>query len=93
MTSTTTEMLTSHDVAALLKVSRATIYRMSGDAWFLLADPAQVPSLQYGYLASAQGVQIQRREMWDTLGLSFRAFLDFGAGWADWRGAFKAARD
>lgn len=67
--------------------------RLSGDAWFLLADPAQVPSLQYGYLASAQGVQIQRREMWDTLGLSFRAFLDFGAGWADWRGAFKAARD
>lgn len=67
--------------------------RLSGDEWFLLADPAQVPSLQYGYLASAQGVQIQRREMWDTLGLSFRAFLDFGAGWADWRGAFKAARD
>lgn len=67
--------------------------RLSGDEWFLLADPAQVPSLQYGYLASAQGVQIQRREMWDTLGLSFRALLDFGAGWADWRGAFKAARD
>ncbi|MFN3312565.1 MAG: helix-turn-helix transcriptional regulator [Hyphomonas sp.] len=29
MTSTTMEMLTSHDVAALLKVSKATVYRMT----------------------------------------------------------------
>jgi len=32
-------------------------------------------------------VQIQRVEAWDMLGLKFRAFLDFGAGWLDWRPA------
>ena len=43
----------------------------------------------YGYLASAQGVQIQRAEAWDTLGIKYRAFLDFGTGWSDWRGAYQ----
>ena len=42
----------------------------------------------YGYLAGAQGVQIQRAEAWDTLGMKFRAYLDFGAGWTDWRAAY-----
>lgn len=65
--------------------------RLTGTTWFVMADPAQLPSLQYGYLAAAQGVQIQRQEAWNTLGLSYRAWLDFGTGWLDWRGAYRAA--
>lgn len=57
--------------------------------WFLFADPARLPCLAHAYLAGAQGVQIQRQEAWNTLGLSFRAFLDFGAAWTDWRGSQK----
>lgn len=63
--------------------------RLTGDDWFVFADPARLPCLQYGYLSSAQGVQIQRAEAWDTLGFKYRAWLDFGAGWLDWRGAYK----
>ncbi|WP_372838303.1 prohead protease/major capsid protein fusion protein [Phaeovulum sp.] len=62
--------------------------RITGTGWFVMADPAAVPSLQFAYLSSAQGVQIQRQEAWTTLGLQYRAFLDFGTGWADWRGAY-----
>lgn len=62
--------------------------RLAGDDWYLFADPARIAGMVYGYLASAQGVQIQRAEAWDTLGMKFRAFLDFGAGWTDWRGAY-----
>lgn len=62
--------------------------RLEGDAVYIFADPARLAALRYVYLAGAEGVQIQRREMWDSLGLSFRAFLDFGAGWLDWRGAY-----
>ncbi len=62
--------------------------RIADDSWFVFADPARLPCLQYGYLASAQGVQIQRQEAWTTLGMSYRAWLDFGAGWAEWRGAY-----
>lgn len=65
--------------------------RLTGRQWFLLADPARVPALQYAYLASAQGVQIQRQESWDQLGLKYRAWLDFGCGWLDWRGAYRSA--
>ena len=62
--------------------------RIADASWFVFADPARLPCLQYGYLASAQGVQIQRQEAWTTLGMSYRAWLDFGAGWAEWRGAY-----
>ncbi|MGP6089497.1 MULTISPECIES: phage major capsid protein [Roseobacteraceae] len=63
------------------------------DDWWLFADPARVPALQFAYLQSAQGVQIQRKEAWSTLGMEYRAFLDFGCGWSDWRGAYKNPGD
>lgn len=82
---------TTDDVAAFAgKLSLVVEPRLTGNGWFLLADPARVASLQYGYLAAAQGVQIQRQEAWDTLGLKYRAWLDFGCGWLDWRGAYHA---
>lgn len=61
---------------------------IQGAAVYIFADPARLPCLQYAYLSAAQGVQIQRAEAWDTLGMKFRAVLDFGAGWLDWRGAY-----
>lgn len=83
---------TTDDVAAFAgKLTLVVEPRLTGKQWFLLADPARVPALQYAYLASAQGVQIQRQEMFDQLGLKYRAWLDFGCGWLDWRGAYRAA--
>lgn len=61
--------------------------RLPAGDWYVFADPARLAAMHYAYLSSAQGVQIQRMEAWDTLGMKFRAFLDFGAGWLDWRGA------
>ena len=58
--------------------------------FYLFADPNVLPTMAHAYLSGASGVQIQRQEAWNTLGLSFRAFLDFGANWTDWRGAQKA---
>jgi HK97 family phage prohead protease len=74
-----------------IKLTLVVEPRLTGNTWYVMADPAQVPSLQYAYLSAAQGVQIQRQEAWDTLGLKYRAFLDFGCGWQDWRGAYRAA--
>ena len=58
-------------------------------AWYVFADPARTAALQYGYLASAEGVQVQRQEHFWTLGMNYRGVLDFGAGWIDWRPAHK----
>lgn len=83
---------TSEDVAAFAgKLIPVVEPRLTGAAWYLMADPARIASLQYAYLAAAQGVQIQRQEAWDTLGMKFRAWLDFGCGWLEWRGAYRAA--
>jgi hypothetical protein len=71
------------------KLSLLVEPRLPEGTYYLFADPARLPCLQYAYLSAAQGVQIQRTETWDTLGMKFRAFLDFGAGWLDWRGAHK----
>jgi len=83
---------TADDVNAFAgKLTLVVEPRIADSSWYVMADPASVPSIQYGYLASAQGVQIQRQEAWDTLGLKYRAFLDFGCGWLDWRGAYHSA--
>lgn len=63
--------------------------RLTGTAWYLFADPAVLPVLEYAYLSSAQGPQIASREGWDVLGMEFRVVLDFGAGAVDWRGAWR----
>ncbi|MER8502367.1 prohead protease/major capsid protein fusion protein [Mesorhizobium sp. M1142] len=71
------------------KVSLLVEPRIADDQWYVFADPARLAGLQYAYLSGAQGPQIQRQEMWDTLGVSFRVFEDFGGGWVDYRAAQK----
>lgn len=70
------------------KLSLIVEPRITNDDWWIFADPSRIAGMVYGYLASAQGVQIQRAEAWDTLGMKYRAYLDFGAGWTDWRAAY-----
>ena len=70
------------------KLSLLVEPRITGPRWYIFADPGRLAAFQYGYLSSAQGVQIQRTEAWSTLGMNFRAFLDFGAGWLESRAAY-----
>jgi len=63
--------------------------RISGKAWYVFADPASVPVLEYSYLSSAPGPQISEREGWEVLSREYRVYLDFGAGAVDWRGAVR----
>jgi phage head maturation protease len=63
--------------------------RLTGNAWYLFADPAVLPVLEYAYLSSAPGPQIASREGWNVLGMEFRVVLDFGCGAVDHRGAYR----
>ena len=65
--------------------------RLAGNPWYVFADPAAQPVLEYAYLSSAQGPQMASREGWDVLGMEFRVVLDFGAGVVDHRGAYRNA--
>ena len=62
--------------------------RLAGNRWYVFADPATMPVLEYAYMSSAQGPQMASREGWDVLGMEFRVVLDFGCGVLDHRGAY-----
>jgi phage major head subunit gpT-like protein len=61
---------------------------ISGNRWFVAADPAQVPTLVYGYVSGAEGPQITTETDFDTKSVKVRAGLDFAAGAIDYRGLY-----
>jgi len=61
---------------------------VTGNRWFVAADPGQVPCLVYGYVQGAEGPQIHTEIDFDTRGVKVRASLDFGCGVIDHRGWF-----
>ncbi|MBM3655105.1 MAG: peptidase, partial [Alphaproteobacteria bacterium] len=62
--------------------------RFTGNAWRVFADPAQQAIISHAYLNGRSGPMLETREGWTTLGVEFRAVLDFGCGATDWRGAY-----
>ena len=62
------------------KLSLPVEPRITGNRWYVFADPAALPCFEYAYLSSAQGPQMASREGWDVLGMEYRVVLDFGAG-------------
>jgi ATP-dependent protease ClpP protease subunit len=66
--------------------------RLSGAPWFLFANPMQAPVIEVAYLqGSGPGPILSTEEGFDTLGVKFRAVLDFGCGLVGWRGAVRSA--
>ncbi len=61
----------------------------SATGWYVFADPAVLPVIEYAYLQGYEGVQVESRLGFDVDGVEIRARLDFGAGGVDSRGAFK----
>ena len=56
--------------------------------WYVAADPAQVPNIEYAHLSGAEGVQVETRAGFEVDGVQIRARLDFGAGVLDFRGIY-----
>lgn len=71
------------------KLTLAVEPRIADDQWYVFADPATVPVIEYSYLSSAPGPQMASRDGWDVLGQEFRVVLDFGCGATDFRGAYR----
>jgi hypothetical protein len=60
----------------------------SAARWYVFGDPyAGAPVLEYSYLDGAQGPTVDSQPGWEVLGMDYRAYLDFGAGAVEFRGA------
>jgi ATP-dependent protease ClpP protease subunit len=66
--------------------------RLTGNSWYVFAEPALAPVLEVAYLAgSARAPELRTFEEADFLGYRFRVVHDFGAGAIGWRGAYRNA--
>jgi hypothetical protein len=60
-------------------------------AWYLVADPAQIDTVEYCYLEGQQGVYIETKQGFEVDGVEIKARMDFGAAALDYRGLQKNA--
>jgi hypothetical protein len=60
---------------------------LSGNPWFLFADPAVMPAFIYGSLGSEPGPRVMTRQGFESEGLEMRVAFDFGVAAIEWRAA------
>lgn len=65
--------------------------RLSGNAWYLWADPALIDTIEYAYLEGEEGLYTESRIGFDVDGVEIKGRVDFAAKAIDWRGMFKNA--
>lgn len=65
--------------------------KITGNAWYLFADPADVPNFVYGYLEGAAAPRTRMEEPFGRQGMQLSLEHDFGVGAIDFRGGFKNA--
>lgn len=61
---------------------------LSGNRWWLFADPAMFPNFAYGSLAGAPGPRVSTRAGFEIEGVEMRVAFDFYVGGIDWRGGY-----
>ena len=58
--------------------------------WFMVADPQQIETIEYGYLAGEEGPQITVTDRRDPDGAEMLVRMDFGATVHDFRGFYRS---
>jgi hypothetical protein len=62
---------------------------LTGNPWYLFADPAVLPAFAYGSLDSEPGPRVMTRQGFESEGLEMRVSFDFGVLALDWRAAYR----
>lgn len=62
---------------------------ITGNAWYLFADPARAPAFAYGYVAGQNGPRIDTGGVFNFDGIMMRVLHDFGGGALDYRPAYR----
>lgn len=78
-------------VRSLVPVVEPRLDANSTTAWYFIADPAQIDTIEYCYLEGQQGVYIETKQGFEIDGVEIKARMDFGAAAIDYRGLQKNA--
>ena len=62
---------------------------ITGNAWYLFADPDRLPCFTYGYLEGSEGPRLRTDEPFGMQGLGVSLEHDFGVAGVDFRGAYR----
>ncbi len=76
---------------SIRRMSTVSDANISGNAWFLFADPAIAPTWLYAYLEGYQGPRLSSEERFGVQGLGVKLEHDFGVAAIDYRGAYRNA--
>lgn len=95
-TTASTKYLTNNPHAGKFSVvysaylANALLAGYSAKAWYLLADPADLPVIEVAFLNGQQTPTVERADAdFNVLGIQFRGYFDFGVGLQDYRGGVK----
>ena len=78
------------DVVSTAYLSSKVLTGSSIAAWYLFADPLRLAALEVAFLSGKDQPTVERADAdFNTLGVLFRGFIDFGVREQDWRGTLK----
>lgn len=73
-------------------LSNSTIVNNSSTAWFLLADPKNIAVIEVAFLNGQESPIVESTEAdFDTLGIKFRGYYDFGVALQEYRAGVMSA--
>ncbi len=79
-----------YTVVSSVYLSNASFTGNSSKAYYLLADPNRLPAFEVAFLNGVDQPTVERTDAdFNTLGIMFRGFIDFGVREQDYRGAIK----
>jgi hypothetical protein len=62
---------------------------ITGNAWYLFADPSVAPAFVYAYLEGFEGPRMTAENLFDVQGMKVKLEHDFGVAGIDFRGAYR----
>ena len=72
-------------------LANSTYTGYSTAAWYLLADPNDIPTTEIAFLNGMENPIVEESEVdFSQLGIQFRAYFDFGVSTSDYRGGVKS---
>jgi hypothetical protein len=73
-------------VQSLVPIIEPRLDANSTTAWYLIADPADIDTIEYCFLEGQEGVYFETRQGFEVDGIEMKARMDFAAAAIDYRG-------